>query len=92
MRPTYKGTLPKQTQTSENSRTFGGLSEKEKPQTSQNTDKLSVFLYVGRLLVPPLAICLTILGLATLYTGSCLDAQAGEGNRIKIVGSKGICD
>lgn len=49
-------------------------------------------LRATRFLIPSIVISLTILGLATIYSGGCMDARAGEGNQIKIVGSEGKCD
>ena len=47
---------------------------------------------VARVLSISIVISLTILGLAAIYTGSCVEAQAGEGNRLKIVGAEAVCD
>lgn len=44
------------------------------------------------ILVPLLIISLTVLGLAIIYNGGCMDAQAGESNRLKVVGLGGVCD
>ena len=44
-----------------------------------------------RYLAALIIISLTILGLAAIYTGSCVDAQAGEENRLRIVGAEGRC-
>ncbi|MGD1866121.1 MAG: hypothetical protein ACFB0D_16355 [Phormidesmis sp.] len=49
-------------------------------------------LRTTRILIPSIVISLTILGLAAIYTGSCVDAQAGEGNRIRVVGAEGRCE
>ncbi|MEL7071691.1 MAG: hypothetical protein AAGN15_24005 [Cyanobacteria bacterium J06581_3] len=34
---------------------------------------------------------LTILGLAAIYTGSCVEARMGDGNLLRIVGGKAVC-
>ena len=49
-------------------------------------------LRITHILIPLLIISLTILGLAIIYNGGCMDAQAGEGNRLRVVGLGGVCD
>lgn len=48
-------------------------------------------LRTTRILIPTIALSLTILGLAAIYTGSCVDAQAGEDNRLRIAGAEAVC-
>ena len=48
-------------------------------------------LRTTRILIPSIVFSLTILGLAAIYTGSCVDAQAGEGNRLRIMGAEAVC-
>ena len=45
-----------------------------------------------RILILSIIISLTVLGLAAIYTGSCVDAQVGESNRIRVVGARGKCE
>lgn len=68
----------------------------EKPPGSkaafQCRSRSTVVLQTTRILIPSIIISLTILGLAAIYTGSCVDAQAGKENRVRIVGSEGRCE
>ena len=49
-------------------------------------------LRTTRILIPILAFSLTILGLATLYSSGCMEAQAGEGYRLKVSGVGAMCN
>ena len=60
-------------------------------QSHLNTEKSFIILQLVRAVVPSAVISLTILGLAAIYTGSCVDAQAGEGNRLRVMGSEAVC-
>ena len=48
-------------------------------------------LRTTRILIPLITISLTILGLAVVYNGGCMDARAGEGHSFSIQGADSVC-
>ena len=44
-----------------------------------------------RILIPSIVVSLTILGLAIIYNGGCMDAQAGDGRSFRIYGGGSSC-
>ncbi|MBE9064053.1 hypothetical protein [cf. Phormidesmis sp. LEGE 11477] len=48
-------------------------------------------LRTTRILIPSIVLSLTILGLAIIYNGGCMDAQAGNGRSFRIYGRDSIC-
>ena len=48
-----------------------------------------IMLRTTHILIPSVILSLTILGLAIIYNGGCMDAMAGEDNRLRIVGANG---
>lgn len=48
-------------------------------------------LQTTRILIPSIVISLTILGLAAICIGGCVDAQAGESHRLRVVGPEAVC-
>ena len=97
MRSSHHNTPSTQWQSSENSliSTQQRVSRKP-PLLTKSADQKSshpyqvnrkgtvTFLFAQVLALLPIAISLTILGLAAIHTGSCVEAQAGEGNRIRV--------
>ena len=48
-------------------------------------------LQTTKILVPSVVLSLTILGLAIIYNGGCMDAQFGPDNRFRIEGARPSC-
>ena len=92
MHSSHHDTSPAQQQSSEKSLPFSPVEVLPSPQISVQISPLftlsakkeCVILLAIRFLALPMVISLTILGLASIYMGSCVDAQAGEGNRIRV--------
>jgi hypothetical protein len=49
-------------------------------------------LQTTRFLLPSVVLSLTILGLAVIYNGGCLDVQVGTDNRFRIEGVEPFCE
>ena len=49
-------------------------------------------LQTTRILLPSVVLSLTILGLAVIYSGGCMDARAGEGNSLRIQSAEAVCE
>lgn len=48
-------------------------------------------LRTTRILIPSIVLSLTILGLAVIDTGGCMEAKAGDGNSFRIQSSESVC-
>jgi hypothetical protein len=48
-------------------------------------------LQTTRILLPSVVLSLTILGLAIIFNGGCLDVQVGSDNRFHIEGVEPFC-
>lgn len=101
---THHDTALKQQKASENSRTSTGhhLAEKalmstqlltqDPPRHNLGSKQGSAILLVARIFALPAIISITLLGLAVIYSGGCIDAQAGEGNTFRVIGKESVCD
>ena len=49
-------------------------------------------LRTTRILIPSIVISLTILSLAVVYNGGCLDARGGDGQSFRVIGRDSKCD
>ena len=51
-----------------------------------------VMLRTTRILIPFVITSLTILGLAVIYNGGCVNAQIGNGQSFQVVGAESVCE
>ena len=49
-------------------------------------------LKTTRILLPSALLSLTILGLAVVYNGGCVDVQFGPDNRFRVEGIEPLCE
>jgi hypothetical protein len=67
----------------------------EKPPDSevafQWRSRSTLMLQTTRILLPSVVLSLTILGLAVIFNGGCLDVQFGSDNRFRIEGIQPFC-
>jgi hypothetical protein len=68
----------------------------EKPPGSETAfqcrSRSTPMLQTTRFLLPSVVLSLTILGLAVIYNGGCLDVQVGTDNRFRIEGVEPFCE
>ena len=57
----------------------------------QCRSRSTVMLQTSRILIPSVVLSLTILGLAIIYNGGCMDARAGDGRSFRIYGQNSVC-
>jgi hypothetical protein len=67
----------------------------EKPPNSETAfqcrSQSTLMLQTTRILLPSVVLSLTILGLAVIFNGGCLDVQFGPDNRFHIQGVEPFC-
>lgn len=80
-------TPPAQRQASENSLNSLQVPTQRSSRFCSHIEQAAAVLKAICTSTPSILLSLTILGLATLYSGGTLDVQAGEGNRLRIEGN-----